>query len=313
MRSAMLPQAAAAKMLFKELAKLRKEPVEGFRIIEVDESDVYEWTVAIFGPPGTVYEGGCFKAVIKFGCEYPFQPPTFRFLTKIWHPNIYENGEVCISILHPSTNQAQGGELPEERWNPTQGVRTVIMSIISLLNEPNTFSPANVDASVMYRDFKAGKSDKYTEFCARCVSQSQMDARRSAIPIPASTEDYINIGTLEYRPSDMSIDTIDGESELIIHTPEAVSRRNSNESWDFEVGSDDGSTNDASTQPRSTRSNTSLSEGDASTRGSNPALSRRSSIATSTVSSGDAFPNQQPQQIPLLEDEAMIEDDSISS
>ena len=56
------------------------------------------------------------------------------------------NGEVCISILHPPTEDPQSGEHPSERWNPTQNVRTILMSIISLLNEPNCSSPANVDA-----------------------------------------------------------------------------------------------------------------------------------------------------------------------
>ena len=56
------------------------------------------------------------------------------------------NGEVCISILHPPTEDPQSGEHPSERWNPAQNVRTILMSIISLLNEPNCSSPANVDA-----------------------------------------------------------------------------------------------------------------------------------------------------------------------
>ena len=70
-----------------------------------------------------------------------FSPPQFRFMTEMWHPNIYENGDVCISILHPPVDDPQSGELPSERWNPTQNVRTVLLSVISLLNEPNTFSP----------------------------------------------------------------------------------------------------------------------------------------------------------------------------
>jgi len=59
---------------------------------------------------------------------------------------LIRNGEVCISILHPPTEDPQSGEHPSERWNPTQNVRTILMSIISLLNEPNCSSPANVDA-----------------------------------------------------------------------------------------------------------------------------------------------------------------------
>ncbi|KAJ3598943.1 hypothetical protein NHX12_032906 [Muraenolepis orangiensis] len=157
------------------MKSLQDEPVEGFKITLVDESDMYVWEVAIFGPPNTHYEGGYFKlahceghqltARIKFPIDYPYAPPAFRFLTKMWHPNIYENGDVCISILHPPVDDPQSGELPSERWNPTQNVRTILLSVISLLNEPNTSSPANVDASVMYRKWRdsKGKDREYAE------------------------------------------------------------------------------------------------------------------------------------------------------
>ncbi|KAG9338318.1 hypothetical protein JZ751_025989 [Albula glossodonta] len=130
---------SSQKALMLELKSLQEEPVEGFRITLVEESDLYNWEVAIFGPPNTLYEGGYFKAHIKFPIDYPYSPPTFRFLTKMWHPNIYEliglkldalgpeevlpNGDVCISILHPPVDDPQSGELPSERWNPTQNVR----------------------------------------------------------------------------------------------------------------------------------------------------------------------------------------------
>lgn len=193
-----IPLASAAKVLFKEYQQLQKEPLEGFCIIDADESNIYEWIVAIFGPPSTIYAGGYFKALIKFPGDYPFSPPTFRFTTKMWHPNIYENGEVCISILHPPTNTIQGGELPQERWNPTQSVRTVIMSIISLLNEPNTFSPANVDASIMYRDYtKSTNKDKvqpYLNFVNKTIEDSQKEAVKDGVVIPNDEKEYCIVG-----------------------------------------------------------------------------------------------------------------------
>ena len=73
------------------------------------------------------------------------------------------SNSVCISILHPPVDDVQGGELPGERWNPTQSVRTILLSIISVLNDPNTFSPANVDASVAFRNWKEGKNTKYID------------------------------------------------------------------------------------------------------------------------------------------------------
>uniref|UniRef100_A0A8B9LPC1 E2 ubiquitin-conjugating enzyme n=1 Tax=Astyanax mexicanus TaxID=7994 RepID=A0A8B9LPC1_ASTMX len=169
---------SSQKALMLELKSLQEEPVEGFRITLVEESDLYNWEVAIFGPPNTLYEGGYFKAHIKFPVDYPYSPPTFRFLTKMWHPNIYENGDVCISILHPPVDDPQSGELPSERWNPTQNVRTILLSVISLLNEPNTFSPANVDASVMFRKWRdsKGKDKEYAEI----IRNRRRDVRNQA-------------------------------------------------------------------------------------------------------------------------------------
>lgn len=148
------PSRPAVRALALEYKSLQEEPVEGFRVKLLNEDNLFEWEVAIFGPPDTLYQGGYFKAHMKFPQDYPYSPPSIRFLTKVWHPNVYENGDLCISILHPPVDDPQSGELPCERWNPTQNVRTILLSVISLLNEPNTYSPANVDASVMYRRWR---------------------------------------------------------------------------------------------------------------------------------------------------------------
>ncbi|XP_069006490.1 cell division cycle 34 homolog (S. cerevisiae) a [Embiotoca jacksoni] len=184
--------ASSQKALMLEMKSLQDEPVEGFKITLVDESDMYNWEVAIFGPPNTHYEGGYFKARIKFPVDYPYSPPAFRFLTKMWHPNIYENGDVCISILHPPVDDPQSGELPSERWNPTQNVRTILLSVISLLNEPNTFSPANVDASVMYRKWRdsKGKDREYIEIIRKQVLATKADAERDGVKVPVTLDEY---------------------------------------------------------------------------------------------------------------------------
>uniref|UniRef100_A0A8C2JXS6 Cell division cycle 34 homolog (S. cerevisiae) a n=1 Tax=Cyprinus carpio TaxID=7962 RepID=A0A8C2JXS6_CYPCA len=142
-----------------------------------------------------LYSFSCFLDVmarIKFPMDYPYSPPAFRFLTKMWHPNIYENGDVCISILHPPVDDPQSGELPSERWNPTQNVRTILLSVISLLNEPNTFSPANVDASVMYRKWRdsKGKDREYAEIIRKQVLATKADAERDGVKVPTTLAEY---------------------------------------------------------------------------------------------------------------------------
>uniref|UniRef100_A0A3P9J7W7 E2 ubiquitin-conjugating enzyme n=1 Tax=Oryzias latipes TaxID=8090 RepID=A0A3P9J7W7_ORYLA len=233
--------ASSQKALMLEMKNLQEEPVEGFKITLVDESDLYNWEVAIFGPPNTHYEGGYFKARIKFPVDYPYSPPAFRFLTKMWHPNIYENGDVCISILHPPVDDPQSGELPSERWNPTQNVRTILLSVISLLNEPNTFSPANVDASVMYRKWRdsKGKDREYIEIIRKQVQVTKAEAERDGVKVPVTLDEYC----VRTR-----VTTTDDGSNLLYddyYDDEELEEDDEDENEDFCYDEDDSGTEDS--------------------------------------------------------------------
>ena len=84
---------------------------------------MFLWDVVFEGPQDTLYEGGYFKAQLKFPDDYPNNPPTMTFQSKMWHPNIYPDGKVCISILHPpGTDSMNSQEKAEERWRPILGV-----------------------------------------------------------------------------------------------------------------------------------------------------------------------------------------------
>ncbi|KAI8882605.1 ubiquitin-conjugating enzyme [Backusella circina FSU 941] len=118
--------ASAANILQRQFKELTRNPVPGF-VVDLKEDNIFEWEVALIGSPKTIYEGGYFK--------------------------LYPDGRLCISILHPPGEDPVSGEKAEERWNPTQG--SVLVSIISLLADPNCSSPANVDAGVAYRKNRA--------------------------------------------------------------------------------------------------------------------------------------------------------------
>lgn len=66
-------------------------------------------------------------------------------------PTVYANGEVCISILHAPGDDATGYESASERWSPVQSVEKILLSVISMLAEPNLESGANIDACVGFR------------------------------------------------------------------------------------------------------------------------------------------------------------------
>ena len=78
------------------------------------------------------------------------------------------------------------------RWNPTQSVRTILLSVQSLLNEPNTSSAANVDASVMYRKWKEGKkgSQEYARILEEQVELSRQEAEKDNVKVPLRSLGY---------------------------------------------------------------------------------------------------------------------------
>jgi len=150
----------ATKHLQQQFKRLQADPVEGFACELPDAGNLFDWKIFVEGPKETFYEGGIFQLKMTFPTDYPYTPPELRFTSEFWHPNVYEDGKVCISILHPPGEDEMSGERPEERWLPTQTVATVLLSVISLLSDPNFGSPANVDASVQWRRDVSGFKKK---------------------------------------------------------------------------------------------------------------------------------------------------------
>ncbi|XP_065520290.1 ubiquitin-conjugating enzyme E2 R2-like isoform X2 [Lathamus discolor] len=158
------------------------------------------------------------------------QDAIFNMLPKHFRRRIYKmvfkpslkNGDVCISILHPPVDDPQSGELPSERWNPTQNVRTILLSVISLLNEPNTFSPANVDASVMFRKWRdsKGKDKEYAEIIRKQVLATKVEAEKDGVKVPTTLAEYCiktkvpsNDNSSDLLYDDLYDDDIDDEDE----------------------------------------------------------------------------------------------------
>ncbi|KAJ3024026.1 Ubiquitin-conjugating enzyme E2 7 [Thoreauomyces humboldtii] len=141
----------ALKRLMTEYKELTTNAPDGITAGPVNEDDFFTWEALIAGPDDTPYEGGMFPATITFPRDYPLSPPTMKFTCPIFHPNVYSNGTVCISILHPPGDDPNHYEHASERWSPVQSVEKILLSVVSMLAEPNDESPANVEASKMYR------------------------------------------------------------------------------------------------------------------------------------------------------------------
>ena len=76
------------------------------------------------GPPGTPFEGGVFPLEVYCPQEYPTVPPKCLFRCKIYHPNINANGQICLSILKPKTNDMTE-EKKREAWTPALKIQKV--------------------------------------------------------------------------------------------------------------------------------------------------------------------------------------------
>lgn len=157
-------------LLARQLKELQKNS-DGFSVGLKDDENLYEWQVIVEGPAQTLYEGGYFQASLSFPKEFPSKPPVMTFTTPgFWHPNVYKDGKVCISILHEAKEDAfNQQESIDEKWRPILSIEAVIISVMSMLSEPNFQSPANIDASVMWKD----EPENYKKKIRRLVRKSQ--------------------------------------------------------------------------------------------------------------------------------------------
>ena len=115
--------------IIKETQKLKKDPISGISAEAFSDNPRY-FNVIISGPKDSPYEGGKFHLQLYLPEEYPMVPPKCIFMTKIYHPNIDFLGRICLDIL-------------KKNWSPALQIRAVLLSIQSLLNEPNTADPLN--------------------------------------------------------------------------------------------------------------------------------------------------------------------------
>jgi len=147
----------------------KEDQIDGISVGLVDDNNVFEWEVMLMlSDDIPFFGGGFFRARLSFPKEYPHLPPKMKFESPIWHPNIYPNGDVCISILHPPVEDDTGYELAAERWSPVQSPASILLSVISMLSSPNDESPANVEAAKQWRDDPKGFKRK----CRKCVNDS---------------------------------------------------------------------------------------------------------------------------------------------
>lgn len=127
----------ALKRIHKELQDLGKDPPANCSAGPVGD-DMFHWQATLMGPQDSPYQGGVFFLDIHFPADYPFKPPKVHFTTRIYHPNINQNGGICLDIL-------------KDQWSPALTTSKVLLSICSLLTDPNPDDPLVPEHANLYK------------------------------------------------------------------------------------------------------------------------------------------------------------------
>ncbi|XP_061360550.1 ubiquitin-conjugating enzyme E2 22-like [Gastrolobium bilobum] len=174
------------KQLAKELKNLDESPPEGIKVV-VNDDDFSIIYADIEGPAGTPYDSGVFRMKLLLSHDFPHSPPKGFFLTKIFHPNIATNGEICVNTL-------------KKDWNPSLGLRHVLIVVRCLLIEPFPESALNEQAGKLllenYEEY-ARHARLYTGIHAKPKSKFKSGAiseSKTALNVDQTNTSVLNAG-----------------------------------------------------------------------------------------------------------------------
>jgi len=151
----------ARRRLMRDFKRLQTDPPQGVSAAPMD-NNILKWHAVIFGPEDTAWEGGTFKLSLEFTEDYPNKAPVVKFLSKMFHPNVYSDGSICLDIL-------------QNQWSPIYDIAAILTSIQSLLCDPNPNSPANSEAARLFQENKREYNRKVKEIVEKSWQESGIE------------------------------------------------------------------------------------------------------------------------------------------
>ena len=184
---------SASKRINKELQDLSKDPPSSCSAGPVGD-DLFHWQSTIMGPKDSPYENGIFFLNINFPTDYPFKPPKVQFTTKIYHCNVNSNGSICLDIL-------------QSQWSPALTISKVLLSVCSLLTDPNPDDPLVPEIARAYKSDRKKHDDtaKVRHARPRKDAARARAVRAGPGPLPALRPPARDVRALRRRPRPRSL------------------------------------------------------------------------------------------------------------
>jgi len=166
------------RSVLKQAQELALEKMEGISVI-LNDDDMTDIQAVVEGPPGTPYAGGAWRIKLVLSRDYPASPPKAFFLTKIFHPNVGPQGEICVNTL-------------KKDWKPDLGIKHILLTIKCLLIVPNPESALNEEAGKLLLE-------QYDSYCERAKLYTDIHAKSSK---SSETSSRMNENRKRTDPSD---------------------------------------------------------------------------------------------------------------
>ncbi|XP_063697367.1 NEDD8-conjugating enzyme UBE2F-like [Culicoides brevitarsis] len=145
------------RLLVKEVQEMELNLPSTCSIVFPDPNLLHEFFLIVCPDEG-FWKSGKFKFSIQVPEEYNMTPPIVKCLNKIWHPNISENGDICLSLLRLNSIDGLG-------WCPTRRLNDIIWGLNSLFTDLLNFDdPLNIDAAEEYSKDKNKFQSNVTDF-----------------------------------------------------------------------------------------------------------------------------------------------------
>ncbi|KAF3961634.1 hypothetical protein CMV_013776 [Castanea mollissima] len=146
------------KRILAEYQKFQRDPPEGCRVRIVDS--LFHWEGILIGPQSSPYAGGVFLLDIHFSDQHPFKAPKVTFQTKVYHPNIDQQGRLCL----------------ETSWSPAMTISHVLLVIYARFNDPDPDDPIDFKIANIYKTQRIQFKEKAKAWTKKFATASQISA-----------------------------------------------------------------------------------------------------------------------------------------